>query len=181
MTVFSGRDLRVSWIDTPIGRMVAIADETALCRLEFADLSEAEEFARLRAATTCELVAGSTGITASIERELAEYFAGRLTVFQTPCCYAGSPFQNRVWGELQKISFAHTSSYGQVARAIGRPTAFRAVAQANRTNPLAIIIPCHRVINSDGRLGGYDGGIERKQWLLDHEKRVVDGLIGATN
>lgn len=87
----------------------------------------------------------------------------------------GSPFQTEVWSRLLQIPTGHTSSYGEIAATMGKPTAYRAVAQANGANQLAIVIPCHRVINANGELGGYGGGLSRKQWLLNHERAMGAG------
>ena len=135
--------------------MVAVADEQALQILEFADRSD--------------IAPGDTAPLLSIEQELRRYFAGQLKAFTTPLAPTGTPFQKRVWEELQKIPHGETRSYAAIAAAIGRPTAFRAVAQANGANRIAIVIPCHRVINTSGALGGYSSGVERKQWLLQQE------------
>jgi methylated-DNA-[protein]-cysteine S-methyltransferase len=104
-------------------------------------------------------------------RQLAEYFKGRRQKFSIPLLLEGTDFQKAVWRQLQKIPFGQTASYGDVARAVGSPKAFRAVGNANNKNPIPLIIPCHRVIGSDGKLVGFGGGIWRKAWLLDHEKR----------
>jgi methylated-DNA-[protein]-cysteine S-methyltransferase len=102
-------------------------------------------------------------------RQVAEYFEGSRREFDVPVEMSGTKFQRLVWNELLKIPFGNTVSYGDVARAIGKPTAVRAVGAANGQNPVSIIVPCHRVIGSDGRLTGYGGGLWRKQWLLKHE------------
>ena len=102
-------------------------------------------------------------------RQLDEYFKGRRKKFNVPLLPEGTDFQKAVWRQLQKILFGRTASYGDVARAIGSPKAFRAVGNANNKNPIPLIIPCHRVIGSDGKLVGFGGGIWRKEWLLDHE------------
>ena len=105
-------------------------------------------------------------------RQLDEYFKGKRQKFSVPLLLAGTDFQKAVWRQLQKIPFGETASYGDVARAIGHPKAFRAVGNANNKNNIPIIIPCHRVIGSDGKLVGFGSGIWRKEWLLDHEKKV---------
>ncbi len=166
--------LHSSHIDTPLGAMLAIADEQALYLLEFTDSRDFErEIERLKEKAHAEIVLGRTVIISSIERELQHYFDGTLQEFKTPVAFLGTPFQNAVWTMLQKIPFGQTGSYGQVARAIGMPTAFRAVANANGSNRLAIITPCHRIIKSNGDLCGYNSGLARKQWLINHEKWVV--------
>lgn len=163
--------LKASWIDTKLGPMIAIANDNALYLLEFVDRRGLErEVERLRIKTKSAIIPGRTPIIDLIETELEQYFKGTLLRFNTPLYLLGSDFQKHVWDELQKIQPGETKSYLDIAKAIDRPTAFRAVANANGANQLAIIIPCHRVINSDGELGGYGGGIMRKQWLLGHEK-----------
>jgi methylated-DNA-[protein]-cysteine S-methyltransferase len=104
-------------------------------------------------------------------RQLTEYFKGQRAKFSIPLILEGTEFQKAVWRQLQKIPFGRTASYGDVARAVGSPRAFRAVGNANNKNPIPLIIPCHRVIGSDGKLVGFGGGIWRKEWLLEHEKR----------
>ena len=107
-------------------------------------------------------------------RQLDEYFKGRRKKFSIPLLLEGTDFQKSVWRQLQKISFGQTASYGDVARAIGSPRAFRAVGNANNKNRIPLIIPCHRVIGSDGKLVGFGSGIWRKEWLLDHEKKAAN-------
>ena len=103
-------------------------------------------------------------------RQLDEYFKGRRKTFSTKLLLRGTPFQKLVWQQLKRIPYGEVVSYGDIARAIGRPHAYRAVGGANNKNPIGIIIPCHRVIGSDGKLVGYGSGIWRKDWLLKHEK-----------
>jgi len=105
-------------------------------------------------------------------RQLCEYLEGRRRAFELPVRLSGTPFQMRVWRALQRIPYGETRSYGEVARMVGGPGAARAVGAANGANPVAIVVPCHRVIQSDGRLGGYGGGRRIKQFLLDLERRV---------
>jgi methylated-DNA-[protein]-cysteine S-methyltransferase len=107
--------------------------------------------------------------------ELQEYFAGRRLVFTVPLLPGGTPFQNAVWTRLAAIPYGRTLSYRDLAAAVGRPRAVRAVGAANGRNPISIIIPCHRVIGSDGSLTGYGGGLDKKQWLLDFEASIVGG------
>ena len=164
--------LITTWLDTKLGPMLAIANDTALYLLEFVDRRGLErEVERLRKKTKSAIIPGQTPILRSIQNELEAYFSGQLKEFKTPVCLLGSPFQQRVWNTLQKIPYGETRSYSDIAQSIGQPTATRAVAQANGANQLAIMIPCHRVINNNGELGGYGGGITRKQWLINHEKR----------
>jgi methylated-DNA-[protein]-cysteine S-methyltransferase len=110
-------------------------------------------------------------------RQLQAYFAGELTEFDLPLAPAGTEFQKRVWTELQKIPYGSTINYGELARRVGHPNASRAVGGANGKNPISIIIPCHRVIGSNGSLTGYGGGIERKRFLLDLEASFLNSRI----
>jgi methylated-DNA-[protein]-cysteine S-methyltransferase len=105
-------------------------------------------------------------------QQLEEYFKGRRQKFDLPLLLVGTDFQKAVWRQLQKIPFGQTASYGDIARAIDRPKAYRAVGNANNKNPVPLIVPCHRVIGSDGKLVGFGGGLWRKQWLLDHESSL---------
>jgi methylated-DNA-[protein]-cysteine S-methyltransferase len=107
---------------------------------------------------------------AQVVEQLAGYFRGELTAFDLPLRMTGSPFQQRVWAELRRVPYGQTRSYGQLALTIGSPTASRAVGLANGRNPISIIVPCHRIVGSTGRLTGYGGGLQRKQQLLDHER-----------
>jgi methylated-DNA-[protein]-cysteine S-methyltransferase len=124
---------------------------------------------------------GKHAILAAAAAQLREYFAGTRTVFELPLAPRGTPFQRRVWDQLLAIPHGETCSYADVARAIGSPTASRAVGAANGKNPIAIIVPCHRVIGASGALTGYGGGMPAKRWLLDHEHaRVQPSLLGGT-
>ena len=109
------------------------------------------------------------GLLADARRQLTEYFAGERTAFDLPLRPAGAPFQLRVWEALLRIPYGETASYGEIARELGHPTASRAVGAANGRNPIAIVVPCHRVIGADGSLTGYGGGLECKRALLDLE------------
>jgi AraC family transcriptional regulator of adaptative response/methylated-DNA-[protein]-cysteine methyltransferase len=164
--------LKASWLDTPLGPMLAIADEERLYLLEFVERRALHrDVERKTKRINAAIIPGITAPITSIEQELKGYFAGTLREFKTPLFLLGSPFQKRAWQALMEIPYGQTKSYGEQAKAIAQPTAFRAVAGANGCNQLAIIIPCHRIINSNGDLGGYGGGLVRKQWLIDHENR----------
>lgn len=157
-------------IDTPIGKMLAISNPDKLLLLEFTDKPNLErEIEKLIAKTKSVIMPGETNVTRLIKSEITNYFEGTLKEFKTPIHPMGSPFQNNVWQELTRIPYGQTRSYAELANSIGNKKAYRAVAKANSTNQLAIIIPCHRVIGSNGGLGGYAGGIERKKWLIAHE------------
>lgn len=116
---------------------------------------------------------GDTRLLMEATQQLREYFEGRRQHFTLPVAPAGTPFQQRVWRELQKIPWGTTTTYRDIAQRIGRPTAVRAVGSANGRNPVAIVIPCHRVIGSDGSLTGYAGGIATKRRLLQHEGALL--------
>lgn len=162
--------LKAAWLDTALGPMLAIADDTHLYLLEFITRRGLEkEIERLRARGFA-IIPGNTLPIDSIKQELDAYFAGTLTRFMAPYRVFGSPFQQKVWQILCTIPYGETRSYREQAVLLGHPNAFRAVANANGANQLAIIIPCHRIIASDGTLGGYGGGLAVKQWLLEHEK-----------
>jgi methylated-DNA-[protein]-cysteine S-methyltransferase len=145
--------------DTPAGPItITVDDAGALTSLRFApasDPSDGGESAALRRART----------------QIEEYFAGRRQSFDLPLAPGGTAFQRAVWDALATIPFGETRSYGQLAAQLGRPTAARAVGAANGANPIALIVPCHRVIGSDGSLTGFAYGTERKAWLLDFERR----------
>lgn len=166
--------LKASWLDTPLGPIIAIADHEELYLLEFVDRRGLErEVERLRSRTKSAIIPGSSPPIESIQKELALYFEGNLSLFHTPIRLLGSPFQMDVWNALLKIPVGQTRSYSELSKLLGNPLAYRAVARANGANQLAILIPCHRVINANGDLAGYGGGVSRKKWLLDHEKRMV--------
>ena len=169
--VNSDKQLKSSWLDSPLGPMLAVSDDKALYLLEFVERRGLErEIERLKLRTKSAIIPGRTAAIDSIEEELASYFAGDLKIFKTPIHMLGSEFQQMAWQELMNIPYGGTRSYLAQAEAIGKPTSYRAVANANGANQLAIIIPCHRIINSNGNLGGYGGGISHKQWLINLEK-----------
>lgn len=158
---------------TPLGPMLAISDDERLYLLAFLDDAGLhDDTARLTKAIKTNLSQKETAVHRLLQTELSAYFKGEFTSFKTPVHLTGSSFQKTVWVALQAIPFATTRSYLEIAKKIDKPTAYRAVAQANGANTLAIIVPCHRVINANGQLGGYASGIARKQWLLAHEKNA---------
>ena len=164
--------LYIDWIETPMGRMITIADDNALFLLEFTNRKNMRrQFDRLRKVQTRAILPGRTNITEQIEAELGLYFKGALSDFKTPLATSGTDFQRQTWDALQTIPHGETRSYAQLAEMIGKPAAVRAVASANANNGLALIIPCHRVIAKNGGLGGYAGGLPRKRQLLDLEAK----------
>lgn len=152
---------------TPLGDMLALCSPAGVCLLEFVGQGGVErEQAQVESARGGPAVAGPNALTEQLARELAEYFGGQRQRFEVPLDLVGTPFQQRVWQALLAIPYGRTWSYGQQAVHIGQPTATRAVAAANGQNKVSVIVPCHRVVGSDGTLTGYGGGLPRKQWLL---------------
>lgn len=150
-----------AFLDSPLGPLAVRATATGVCAVEFLDDATAPADVRTDAA--------SWNMTARTVAELLEYFAGRLRAFTVPVSQPGTAFQLQVWAQLRKVSFGTTCAYDDLARAVGRPRAVRAVGQANGRNQVAVLVPCHRVISKDGGLGGYGAGLWRKRWLLDLE------------
>jgi AraC family transcriptional regulator, regulatory protein of adaptative response / methylated-DNA-[protein]-cysteine methyltransferase len=160
----------VSWLDSPVGPLVAGATDEGVCLLEFSDrrmLPTQLDTIRHRLGPA---LPGTHPLLDQLQSELAEYFGGTRREFTVPLVYPGTPFQVKVWSALRQISYGATCSYEQLAWAVGAPDGARAVGWANGQNRIAIVIPCHRVINKGGKLGGYGGGLWRKQILLDLEK-----------
>lgn len=165
-------------LTTPIGPMLGVATEGALVLLEFEERRElARELEDL--ARDAAIVEGVNEPLAQLERELGEYFAGALTEFRTPLELRGTAFQRSAWRELLKIPAGTTITYLQLAHAVGNPRSFRAVAQANGANRVAVVVPCHRVVNTGGGLGGYAAGLERKRWLLEHERTFFGSQVAG--
>ena len=165
--------LMASWMESPLGPLVVAANKEGICLLEFTDRRMLEtQFAILRQHFACAIVPGNHEHIDQLRDELARYFAHTLKEFTVPLVYPGSPFQQAVWEQLLRIPYGETRSYEDVACAVGCPGAQRAVGRANGENRLAIVIPCHRVVNKNGQLGGYGGGLWRKQYLLDLERGV---------
>ncbi len=166
--------LLCGWIDGPLGPMIAVVDQSGVHLLEFFDRKGLPgELKRLLKTHGCLAITTDRDhpILGQLSQELQQYFAGRPGRFQTPLVQTGSPFTRTVWDALQQIPAGSTQSYGELARQLGRPGSSRAVARANGANTLSIVVPCHRVIGADGSLTGYGGGLWRKQWLLDHERK----------
>jgi AraC family transcriptional regulator of adaptative response/methylated-DNA-[protein]-cysteine methyltransferase len=163
-----------SWLESPLGPLVVGATAAGVCLLEFTDRRALEtQLLTLRQRFGCAIVPGSNEHLRQLERELAEYFAGQRTEFTVSLDYPGTPFQRAAWNELRRIPYGHTRSYEEQAQIMGFPGAQRAAGRANGQNRIAIVIPCHRVVNKGGKLGGYGGGLWRKQFLLDLERRVL--------
>jgi methylated-DNA-[protein]-cysteine S-methyltransferase len=169
MSTQTGARRSYTVIDSPIGPLTLVASDGRLVGL-YMDTPD-----RVPAATVLgELVPADGGdpVLAAAAGQLKAYFAGQLTEFSVPLALAGTTFQRQVWTALQAIGYGQTMSYGQLADKLGQPSASRAVGLANGRNPVAIIVPCHRVIGADGSLTGYGGGLDRKRFLLGLEQRV---------
>ncbi len=164
--------IALGWIETPLGPMIAGANDAGVCVLEFTDRRMLEQqLATLRKRFNAAFVPGEHAYLHQLRDELQEYFAGTRQTFTVPLAAPGTPFEERVWRALQEIPYGETRSYADVARQVGSPAAVRAVGRANGMNRIAIVIPCHRVVNKSGELGGYGGGLWRKRRLLHLESR----------
>jgi methylated-DNA-[protein]-cysteine S-methyltransferase len=155
------RPITTRWtaIESPLGLLSVARDDVGVTALLLP---------RGSIAVTADWTRDDEGF-ADVRTQLDEYFAGHRTDFDLPLHPSGTPFQQRVWAALRTIPYGETASYGEVAAAIGNPSAFRAVGAANGQNPISIVVPCHRVIGSHGALTGYGGGLDAKRWLLSHE------------
>lgn len=161
-------------IETPLGTMIACADENGICMLEFSDRKALPtELKEISKYFNANIIQGENPHFKVLEEELEEYFKGSRKDFTVPLSPVGTEFQKNVWEVLRKIPYGTTRSYQEQAKILGNPKAVRAVANANGLNKISIIIPCHRVIGSDGKLTGYGGGIWRKQKLLELEKAIL--------
>jgi AraC family transcriptional regulator, regulatory protein of adaptative response / methylated-DNA-[protein]-cysteine methyltransferase len=163
----------ISWTESPLGPLVLAANSEGVCMLEYSAPERLEaQLADLQKRFRCAVVPGRHPHLEQLKHELSSYFAGNLTEFRVPLVYPGSPFQMKVWDRLCQIPYGETLSYEALAQEIGAPRAQRAVGLANGQNRIAIVIPCHRVVNKNGQLGGYGGGLWRKKFLLELERRV---------
>ncbi len=166
--------LKADWFQTQLGPMIGVADRTHLHLLEFADRAALpNELKRLVQNTKSGIGIGHTAPLEHVKAELNAYMNGQNPIFSTPLALHGTPFTKAVWRALQTIPAGHTQSYSALAQSMQRPQATRAVAQANEANQIAILIPCHRIIGSDGTLTGYGGGLWRKRKLIDLERQYL--------
>jgi len=149
------KSIQRAFLKTPIGYLEVIGTDKGLQAINFLDFK-----VKIQRTPAC---------LKDAVRQLEEYFYGKLDKFSIPLDLSGTPFQLKVWGELQKIPYGSTITYLEIANRLGNTHTFRAVGGANANNPLPVIIPCHRVIGSNGKLVGYAGGLKRKKWLLEHE------------
>ena len=159
-------------MSSPVGLLFVAQGPRGLRHLEFMGRKSIKRMIAGHAAQypTAEWTPSLLKLKSVIE-QLEAYFVGSIAQFEVKLDLEGSPFQLAVWRELLKIPYGETRSYGDIAKAVGQPRSARAVGLANNQNPLAIIVPCHRVIGADGSLTGYGGGVQRKKWLLAHEAR----------
>jgi methylated-DNA-[protein]-cysteine S-methyltransferase len=158
-------------VDSPIGCLLLTSDGEFLTGLYMGAPSKSPELG------SDWLDKPNSGPLPKAARQLEEYFAGKRKVFDLPLKMAGTEFQKRVWRQLTTIPFGETWSYGQLAKTLDNPNGSRAVGLANGRNPIAVIVPCHRVIGADGSMTGFGGGIPRKQWLLAHEGMPANGSL----
>lgn len=174
--------IRITSIETPLGDMKAAATKEGVCLLAFADSPGCEPDIDFLCRTfNTGTRRGTNRHLRILKRQLKEYFKGKRKEFDVKITTPGTEFQTRVWKGLKEIPYGSTISYQQQAELLDNPGAFRAVANADGSNRIVIVIPCHRVIGTDGSLTGYGGGLERKRWLIDHEKKFsgkpVNGML----
>jgi len=173
--IFADEPVTLRWIESPVGILLAGAVDGEVCLLEFTDERRPEtQSAVIGERLGRPAAPGDAPILDLLAAELEAYFRGDLRAFTVPLSFPGTPFQHRVWEELLRIPYGETISYAELARRVEKPAATRAVGHANGCNRIVILIPCHRVIASDGGLGGYGGGLARKRFLLGLE-RGLDG------
>ena len=178
MTKFTERLTRTT-LETPVGPMLALASDEALCALEF---SSTGRMSRLEARLAKwygapEVRDGTNGVIEQVRAWLDAYFAGKSAdISALTLEMRGAEFERKVWGALRTLQPGEITTYGTIAKQLGSPGASRAVGLANGANPIAIIVPCHRVIGANGTLTGYGGGLDRKTWLLNHERRWRNAL-----
>jgi methylated-DNA-[protein]-cysteine S-methyltransferase len=154
-------------VDSPIDPLLLVGDETGLRQLWMSPHEPPPPGAER-----------DDEVLAPVAIQLADYFAGRRLAFDLPLAPTGTAFQQKVWSALREIPYGRTTTYGQLAAGLGQPTASRAVGLANGRNPIAVIVPCHRVIGANGALTGFGGGLPRKRWLLEHERAVLAAHAG---
>jgi AraC family transcriptional regulator of adaptative response/methylated-DNA-[protein]-cysteine methyltransferase len=166
-----------AWVRSPLGSLLVGSTSKGICLLEFTDRKRLRrQLSQLKEHFHCRIVPGENRHTVQLRRELSEYFAGKRKRFSVKLVYPGTPFQQKVWRALQTIPYGATVSYEHIATTIGSPGASRAVGSANGSNRISIVIPCHRVINKNGGLGGYGGGLRKKKMLLSLEQRSDKGV-----
>ncbi|MCT8339395.1 methylated-DNA--[protein]-cysteine S-methyltransferase [Flavobacteriaceae bacterium TK19130] len=153
----------VSYVNSPVGILKIVVEDAAIRTIQFVEKSGEDH--------------SSNNVLDTAKQQLEAYFDGRRKSFDLPLAPKGTSFQQKVWNELKKVPYGKTVSYQEIANRLGDPKVIRAAASANGKNPIAIVIPCHRIIGSDGSLTGYAGGLHRKKWLLEHESPVTQGEL----
>ncbi len=168
----TNNEIHITKIETELGEMFSLSSEEYLYLLEFNDTHKKEKkLIRFKKFFGVDFIESENEITAKVKEEIELYFSGNLFQFTVPIKLFGTDFQKKVWKELMKIPYGQTISYKELAFRVGNEKAYRAVANANGANSIPIIIPCHRVINKNGNMGGFSAGIHRKKWLLEHERK----------
>ncbi|MEW4564977.1 methylated-DNA--[protein]-cysteine S-methyltransferase [Bremerella sp. JC770] len=177
-SIRSGEPILVDRFLTPLGPMLAAGNDAGLCLLEFADRKMLpKQFQRISRQFAEPILPGTHPVLALAAQQIAEYFDRTRTEFTLPLRLDGTSFQEAVWNRLLQIPYGQTRSYGELAMQLGKPTASRAIGRTNGDNRLAIVVPCHRVVRSDGHLCGYAGGLWRKKWLLEHERKAKQTVL----
>lgn len=166
--------IRFLHLPSPVGDLLVAASERGLTTLLFDVWGHGPSAAERESWEADDGTGPAGAILAQARRQLGEYFDGARTTFDLPLDLQGTSFQRQVWDELTRIPFGATRTYGEIARRVGAPSASRAVGAANGRNPVAIVVPCHRVIGANGDLTGFGGGMARKEWLLKHEAGVEE-------
>jgi len=155
---------------SPVGELTIVADDVGLTGVYFEQHQHGHRHDGSWRHASEQRAGAASAVLEDARTQLEAYFAGALTTFALPLAATGTPFQTRVWSALREIGFGETINYAELARRVGNPAAVRAVGGANARNPIPIVVPCHRVIGADGALTGFGGGMERKRWLLQHER-----------
>ena len=161
-----------AYMETPIGKLLVASSEKGLVRIMFPHEEKADLVSLLKKEYPEETLVEDPEKNLLVIKQIKEYFDGSRTVFSLPLDIRGTEFQKSVWEALKKVPYGETSSYGEIACSIGKPKAARAVGNANRKNPIPIVIPCHRIIGSDGSMTGFGGGIPLKKKLLELERHM---------
>lgn len=170
----NGNSLTFERFSTPLGSMIAIGNDEGIYLLEFSERRMLEtELKQIEQKFQASILPGTNKYIGELKNQLSEYFSGKRKQFDVPLKLFGTEFQKKAWKALLNIPYGKTRSYKEQARIINHPNAVRAVGTANGCNRIAIVIPCHRVIGENGKLAGYGGGLWRKKWLLDHEKKFI--------
>lgn len=166
--------LKYCTFETPIGDMYAVSSDQGICLLEFTERKELnKELKELAKHFETDIQEGESDYLTQLKKELTDYFNGELKSFTIPLIFTGSDFQKKVWNALLEVPYGETRTYMEQTLVLGDPKAIRAVASANGRNKIAIVVPCHRIIGSDGSLTGYAGGIDRKRFLLNLEREIA--------